>query len=89
MERGWETMVARVRSYAPDFVTDHYQRSKAVYLRYLARRSVRLKSDPTQGMKFLARSVSSDWRVLFDQPGRSWPTVLAVCLRFFVSEKSH
>ena len=85
MDQGWETMVNRVRTYAPEFVSGHYARGKAIYLRYLARRSVRLKSRPVQGLKFMIRSILYDWRILLDQPGRSWATMIAVCLRCLTS----
>lgn len=81
MEAGWETMLAKARTYAPELVKRHEDRARAIHLRYLARRSLRLGSASAQGVDFMARALRSDPGLLLRQPRRTWPTWGAVQLR--------
>lgn len=81
MEAGWLHMVDQVRGYAPEFVAEQLSPAKALYYRYLARRSVRLSSSAKEGMAYLTKAIRSDWTLFFRQPHRSLPTLLAVVAR--------
>jgi len=81
METGWLHMVERVRDYAPDFVAKQLSPAKALYYRYLARRSVRLSSSAKEGMAYLVKAIRSDWTLFVRDPKRSLPTLLAVLAR--------
>jgi len=84
MESGWLHMVNRVHEYAPEFVTGQLPAAKALYYRYLARRSVRLSTSAKEGMTYLIKALRSDWKAFFRQPRRSLPTLLAVIARRIV-----
>ncbi len=78
MEAGWEKMVSITRNYATEFVDKHYARAKAIYLRYLARRALRLRIDPKIAFNYLKRSLASDWTILWREPRRSILTLIGV-----------
>lgn len=87
MEKGWNRLVQQARVYAPDLVNRHFARAQAVHLRYLARRSLRLKaSEVSEGVDFMNRAIHSDPTLLLRQPLRSWSTLLAVQLRWLLSK---
>lgn len=85
MEAGWLHMVSRVKTYAPEFVRQQLSPAKALYYRYLARRSVRLSSSAKEGMTFLLKAFRSDWTLFFRDPRRSLPTLVAVVARRVVT----
>lgn len=85
MEAGWLHMVSRVKVYAPDFVKQQLSPAKALYYRYLARRSVRLSSSTKEGMSYLLKALRSDWTLFVRDPRRSLPTLIAVVARRVVS----
>ncbi len=68
MEAGWEQFVASARELAPQLVGQHYAAARAAQLRYLARRSLRLRVSPEVSADFLTRSLQSDWTLLFKAP---------------------
>jgi glycosyltransferase involved in cell wall biosynthesis len=78
MEAGWEKMVSMTRDYASEFVDKHYARAKAIYLRYLARRALRLRISPKIAFNYLKRSLASDWTILWREPRRSILTLIGV-----------
>ena len=81
MESGWDVLVDRARKYAPDLVQQHYGLARAVHLRYLARRALRLDLPPKAGFDFMHRAIASDWRIFFKEPRRTVLTLLATCGR--------
>ena len=85
MEAGWLHMVSRVKTYAPEFVKEQLSPAKALYYRYLARRSVRLSSSAKEGMAYLIKALRSDWTLFIRDPSRSLPTLFAVVARRVVS----
>lgn len=85
MEQGWLRLVQEARSYAPALVAQHFAAARAVQLRYLARRSLRLRTDPTQGFDFMRRALQSDSRRLLLDPRRTLPTAAAVFGRLLFS----
>lgn len=78
MEQGWELLVSKVRCYAPEFIEQHYDSSKAIYLRYLARRSLRQGDSPSIGLTYMQNSWHYDKWLYVKQPKRTIATV--VCL---------
>jgi glycosyltransferase involved in cell wall biosynthesis len=82
MERGWLQLVREARNYAPDLVDRHFAAARAVQLRYLARRSLRLRGPASQGLDYMARCLASDWTLLLREPRRTGLTALAVTARW-------
>lgn len=68
MYDGWLKMVEVIRSYAPQFVEQNFRPAQARYCRYLARRSLRVRSTPSQGWYFTRQALLADWRCLFRKP---------------------
>jgi glycosyltransferase involved in cell wall biosynthesis len=85
MEAGWNLLVERARSYAPDLVEQHFAFAQAIHLRYLARRSLRLSLPATVGVDFIRRALRSDGRILLHQPKRTLLTLVAVYGRYWLS----
>lgn len=77
MESGWDELIDRASKYAPDLVQQHYGLARAVHLRYLARRALRLDLPPKVGFDFMHRAIASDWRIFFKEPRRTVLTLLA------------
>lgn len=86
MEQGWLRLIREVSHYAPELVEREFAAAQAVHLRYLARRSLRLRSDPGQGADFLRRAFASHWRRLVLQPRRSFGTAIAVLGRLMLDQ---
>ena len=84
MEQGWLRLIGEARRYAPDLVEAHFNAAQAVHLRYLARRSLRLRGDPAQGVDFLIRAWRSDTPRLLQEPRRTGLTALAVLGRLLL-----
>lgn len=84
MEAGWLRLISEARRYAPELVEAHFAAAQAVHLRYLARRSLRLRGDPAQGVDFMVRALRSDLPRLLREPHRTAPTALAVLGRLLV-----
>lgn len=78
MEEGWETLISKGRAVAPELINKHYLKARSNHLRYLARRSFRLKLSPKVGVDFLNRALSSDWQIVIREPGTTLVTILAV-----------
>ncbi|WP_233130180.1 glycosyltransferase [Synechococcus sp. 1G10] len=78
MESGWLRLVVEARRYAPSLVDQHFARAQATHLRYLARRSLRLRIPPEMGSAFMARALRSDPWLLLREPRRTGLTALAV-----------
>lgn len=78
----WETMLAKVRSYAPEQVTEWEKPAMAYQLRYLARRAVTLGTGAT-AVKLTHRALLAYHRILFEEPHRTLLTLSAAyCLWF-------
>ena len=84
MERGWLRLIQEARCYAPLLVENHFARAHAVQLRYLARRSLRLKDNPAVGADFLLRALRSDWRGLIREPRLTGLTAMAIFARWLL-----
>lgn len=78
MEQGWEALVRKVDYYAPEFIEENYAIARAVYLRYLARRSLRQGEPAEVGLQYIKRAIASDWIVLLCSPWRSFATLIGL-----------
>lgn len=70
----WERMVAKTRSYAPDFIRRHGPRARAYQLRYLARRSVQL-GDGSFALSLAGQSMKASMRPLVEEPRKTLVTI--------------
>lgn len=84
MEQGWMRLVEEVRRYAPELVEREFARARAIQLRYLARRSLRLGCPREVGLDFLCRSLRSDRTLLLRQPRRTGLTALGLLVQPFL-----
>lgn len=78
MFRGWQTLMAKVRVYAPDLVAAHYEHAQALQLQRLAQRAARLKLPLSQGLNLMSRALRSHPGTWLRQPGRLWATLTAL-----------
>ena len=85
MDTGWDVLIDRAREYAPDLVRQHYGLARAVHLRYLARRALRLRLPPKVGLGFMHRAIASDWRIFLKEPRRTFLTLLATYGRWLLA----
>lgn len=72
----WERMVAKTRSYAPDFIRKHGNRARAYQLRYLARRSVQL-GDGSFALSLVGQAMKASIRPLIEEPRKTVVTFVA------------
>jgi len=85
MEEEWYHFSRQVNSYAPTLVSQHYSHAKAILLRYLARRSLRLRLAPHVGIDFIHRALFSDWKMLLKEPRRTLLTTSAIYGQYLLS----
>jgi glycosyltransferase involved in cell wall biosynthesis len=82
MEEGWEMLASKARTIFPDLATKHYSKARATYLRYLARKAIRLRLSPHVATDFINRSLCTDWRIIITEPGRTIPTLILAYTRY-------
>lgn len=75
----WEQVIEKTRSYAPELINQWESLSMAYQLRFLGRTAVRLQ-DGSMAVKLLNRSLSTDWRILQEEPGRTLRALVAAYL---------
>jgi glycosyltransferase involved in cell wall biosynthesis len=81
MEAGWRGLREKVNVYAPAMVAKDGPKSQAYFLRYIARRALRVSTSRTIGLRFMLRALKSDWTILLQEPRRTGLTLIAVCFR--------
>jgi glycosyltransferase involved in cell wall biosynthesis len=81
MEEEWNLLNQKIEVYAPKLVKLNYNYAKAILLRYLARRTLRLNSPPSVGINFINRALCSEWRIIFREPRRTISTIAGVYLK--------
>ncbi|MEP9356011.1 glycosyltransferase family A protein [Xanthobacter sp. KR7-65] len=79
MEEGWCDLMRRAKALAPQLVDAHGARARAVMMRYLARRAVRLRGGIVPAFAYMGRSIQADWRLAFAEPRRTLLTFAGVC----------
>ncbi len=78
----WEKLIAKIRTYAPEFAATWEPVSRAYQLRYLARRAVNLK-DGKVALELINQAVWSHWQIILEEPRRTlltWGAALALWL---------
>ena len=80
MQAGWETLLDKVRGYAPEIARRHGAAARAVHLRYLARRALRLGQPAPQGLRFFAQAVANSPWALLREPRRTFGTLVALLM---------
>ncbi len=78
MEEDWNCLSEKVQAYAPELIKRHYKHAKAMLLRYLARRTLRLHLSSEVGISFINRALQSEWRLILREPRRTILTMIAV-----------
>jgi glycosyltransferase involved in cell wall biosynthesis len=81
LEADWLRFSDKVKVYAPGIVAQHGAKSRAYFLRYIARRSLRVSRSRTIGLRFMRRALKADWTILLQEPRRTGLTLLAVCFK--------
>ena len=76
MEEDWQRLNRCIESYAPILVKHHYDRAYSYFLRYLARRGIRIRAKPQQVRAFIWRAIRQDRSLLFMEPKRTLATLL-------------
>ena len=76
MEEDWQRLNRCIKIYAPSLVEEHYDRAYAYFLRYLARRGIRIRAKPQQAQAFIWRAIRQDRSLLFAEPRRTLATLL-------------
>jgi glycosyltransferase involved in cell wall biosynthesis len=75
MEENWQLLNRCIEIYAPSLVKHHYDRAYAYFLRYLARRGIRIRAKPQQTQAFIWRAIRQDRSLLFTEPKRTLATL--------------
>ena len=76
MEKNWQLLNRCIEIYAPNLVERHYDRAYAYFLRYLARRSIRIRANPQETQAFIWRAIRQDKSLLWVEPRRTLSTLL-------------
>lgn len=79
MMASWEMMLGKTRRYAPSLVARHERPARALMLRYLAGRALRLR-DGEMALRFMRRALFTHSRLLVDQPYLTLRQSVAACL---------
>jgi len=66
----WEQTLAKVRSYAPDFLSRWEAVGRAYQLRYLARAALRLQDGP-MATRLIHQALAAYWQILLEEPRRT------------------
>ena len=85
MEEDWNRLTQKVQVYAPELIKLNYKQAKAMLLRYLARRTLRLELSSELGISFMNRALQSEWTLILREPRRTILTAIAVYGKFFIS----
>ena len=75
MERNWKLLNHCIEIYAPSLVKYHYGRAYACFLRYLARRGIRIRANPQETQAFIWRAIHQDKSLLWVEPRRTLSTL--------------
>lgn len=71
-----EKVIEKTRTYAPQFAAQWKNPAMAYYLRYSARRAIRLQ-DGTTAVQLAHRALATHWRILLEEPRRTLLTLAA------------
>jgi glycosyltransferase involved in cell wall biosynthesis len=79
--KSWQQAIEKIRTFAPELISQWEKPAKAYQLRYLARRAITLRS-PSIAVKLINHSVATYWRILFEEPRRTLLTLAAAYFLF-------
>ena len=74
-----EKVIEKTRSYAPELIAQWENPARAYYLRYSARRAVRLQ-ESSMAVELVHRALAIHWRILLEEPRRTLLTLAAAYL---------
>jgi glycosyltransferase involved in cell wall biosynthesis len=72
----WQQAVEKIRTFAPELISQYENPAKAYQLRYLARRAITLRS-PSMAIKLINHSMATYGQILFEEPRRTLLTCIA------------
>ncbi len=75
MEKNWHLLNHCIEIYAPSLITHYYDRAYAYFLRYLARRGIRVRAKPQETQEFIWRAIHEDKSLLWVEPRRTLSTL--------------
>ncbi|MBZ8181011.1 glycosyltransferase family 2 protein [Oscillatoria salina IIICB1] len=67
----WETVLSKIRAYAPEEIAPWENPSKAYQFRYLARKAIRLH-DGKAAVDLCHRAIATYWQIIFEEPRRTF-----------------
>jgi glycosyltransferase involved in cell wall biosynthesis len=70
-----------VQRYSPALTPALQKRSHSYFLRYLARRALRLHLDPTLSFHLMKKAIAAEWQLLFLEPRRTIATLILASVR--------
>ncbi len=79
----WEKVIEKTHGYAPRLIDQWGSLARAYQLRYLSRRAVQLR-DAKLAMKLIHEAISTDLRIVVQEPQRTGLTLLAAWVLAFV-----
>jgi glycosyltransferase involved in cell wall biosynthesis len=84
MEEDWNRFSQKVQDYDPELIKHHHKQAKAMLLRYLARRALRLNLSSDVGISYMNRALQSEWRLILREPRRTILTMIAVYVKYLI-----
>jgi glycosyltransferase involved in cell wall biosynthesis len=83
-----ENVLAKTRSYAPEFIAQWERPAKAYQLRFLARRAIRVQAT-SKAVRLVHQAIATHWRILFEEPRRTLLTLAAAYSLWFLPDSIH
>lgn len=85
----WEKIIERVRTYAPELITQRANQSRAYQLRHLARRAVRLQAQGNIAVQLINRTLATHWRIILEEPRPTLMTLAAAYLLWLLPQSTY
>ena len=84
----WKQLIEKIRSYAPELITQYENPTMAYQLRFLARRAVTLK-DGSMAVQLAHQALTTHWGILFEEPRRTLLTLAAAYSLWLLPHSIH
>ena len=84
----WKQLIEKIRSYAPELITQCENPTMAYQLRFLARRAVTLK-DGSMAVQLAHQALTTHWGILFEEPRRTLLTLAAAYSLWLLPHSIH
>jgi hypothetical protein len=81
----WEHILTKTQDYNPEFIEQWGNKARAYQLRYLARRTVRLRS-PDIAVSLLHQALGVYWQIILEEPRRTLITFAAAYLLWLLPQ---